>query len=274
MKKSFTLIITMCILFYQPVLAQLYTNGANVNSSTTGNENVGIGTNDPKTELHVQGGIASTRLGDSRPQVFMQGTNTIANGFTRGILSSKMYWDNSTSNWQVIDPTYNDFSAIMFGNNGWITFVSQAVNPAAGTTFTHNQVIQNTRLKIDPEGRVYIGSGLWGDVYYSDYRLYVEKGIRTEKVKVDLNTSWADYVFDSNYELMPLDELAKFVEKEKHLPNVPSEKELQTEGIDLAQMDKIQMEKIEELTLYIIQLKKQNLVLEERLKALEQKLKK
>ena len=84
------------------------------------------------------------------------------------------------------------------------------------------------------------------------------KGIRTERVKVDLaiDNGWADEVFDDNYYLKPLSEVALHIESFGHLPGVPSEEELKCEGIDVAQMMEIQMKKIEELTLYVIELEK------------------
>ncbi|MFM2229240.1 MAG: hypothetical protein RL607_498, partial [Bacteroidota bacterium] len=87
-----------------------------------------------------------------------------------------------------------------------------------------------------------------------NYRLYVEGGILTEKVKVALRSSnnWADYVFAEDYKLMPLKEVASFIQKNKHLPGVTSAEQLASEGLDLAAMQAKHMEKIEELTLYVI----------------------
>ena len=92
-----------------------------------------------------------------------------------------------------------------------------------------------------------------------DYNLFVQKGIMTEKIKVALNNSadWADYVFDSKYNLMKLSEVEKYVKVNKHLPGVPSASEVATNGIDVAKMDSKLLEKIEELTLYVIEMKKE-----------------
>ena len=91
------------------------------------------------------------------------------------------------------------------------------------------------------------------------YKLYVEEGILTEKVKVAIKTSlaWADYVFADDYSLKSLSEVEKFIQTNKHLPNVPSAQELVNNGLDLGTMQAIQMEKIEELTLYLIQMQKE-----------------
>lgn len=95
--------------------------------------------------------------------------------------------------------------------------------------------------------------------------------IRGRRMKLDLNT-WADYVFDENYQLMPLSEVEAFVKKEKHLPNIPSEKELKAEGADVMELNKLLMEKVEELTLYLIQQNKNTEELKKELEALKEKL--
>ncbi len=91
------------------------------------------------------------------------------------------------------------------------------------------------------------------------YNLLVKGGILTEKVKVALASSndWADYVFEDDYNLMSLNKVEEFITENKHLPNVPSADELAQTGLDVATTNKMLMEKIEELTLYVIQLNKE-----------------
>jgi hypothetical protein len=95
------------------------------------------------------------------------------------------------------------------------------------------------------------------------YRLSVKGKIRAEEVKV-YNT-WADYVFSPAYELPTLKQVENYIAHNGHLPNVPSAKEITEKGLELGEMAKIQQEKIEELTLYIIAQNK-------RIEALEQKI--
>lgn len=97
------------------------------------------------------------------------------------------------------------------------------------------------------------------------YQLLVKNGIRTEKVRVDISdlNNWADYVFDNDYELLSIEDLAYFIETYKHLPNIPSAEEVKRDGIDLAEMDAKLLEKIEELTLYNIDLYNENKSLKE-----------
>ncbi|MCZ8169372.1 MAG: hypothetical protein O9297_02700 [Flavobacterium sp.] len=103
-------------------------------------------------------------------------------------------------------------------------------------------------------GKIYIGNTATYPASTGNYRLYVEGGILTEKVKVALRSTanWADYVFADDYRLMPLNEVEAFIQKNKHLPGVASAETLAKEGLDVAAMQAKHMEKIEELTLYVI----------------------
>ncbi len=92
---------------------------------------------------------------------------------------------------------------------------------------------------------------------------------RARKIKVDADV-WADYVFEDNYVLMPLTEVEKFLKEHKHLPSIPSEKVMTEEGIDVAEMNVKMMEKIEELTLYLIQQNKELEQLKAELETLKQ----
>lgn len=105
----------------------------------------------------------------------------------------------------------------------------------------------------------------------ADFMLIVRQGIRTERVRVDLASvnDWSDYVFNSEYNLMPIEQLEDYILKNKHLPNIPSAAEVLKDGIDLGQMDAKLLEKIEELTLYNIELYKDNKTLQEQNKEQE-----
>tara|TARA_B110000090_G_scaffold23019_1_gene22614 strand:+ start:409 stop:1623 length:1215 start_codon:yes stop_codon:yes gene_type:complete len=80
--------------------------------------------------------------------------------------------------------------------------------------------------------------------------------IRATEVKINARW-WSDFVFDDEYKLMSLAEVETFIKKNKHLPNVPSESEVLENGINVADMQAVQQQKIEELTLYLIELKKE-----------------
>jgi len=94
----------------------------------------------------------------------------------------------------------------------------------------------------------------------TDYGLYVGKGILAEKVKVATRgtANWADYVFEADYDLNSTEEVEAFIQENKHLPNVPSAKEVNENGIDMVEMDATLLRQIEELWLHVIELKKEN----------------
>ncbi|RWX02455.1 hypothetical protein [Flavobacterium cerinum] len=94
-----------------------------------------------------------------------------------------------------------------------------------------------------------------GGANLSTYDLFVKGGILAEEVRVA--TTWADYVFANDYALLTLEEVELFISNNGHLPNVPSAKQVAEEGISLGDIARIQQEKIEELTLYIIEQNKQ-----------------
>lgn len=144
----------------------------------------------------------------------------------------------------------NDTS--LYADNG-------AINTA--TTVSGNRIVEMNNSNLwfstgnsSTNGKIYLGATATYPSTTGDYRLFVEGGIMTEKVKVALRSSanWADYVFANDYKLMPLKEVETFVKANKHLPGIESAEELAKNGIDVAEMQSKQMEKIEELTLYII----------------------
>ena len=134
-------------------------------------------------------------------------------------------------------------------NDGW-----QADDFALEVETAHNRV-----FSVSNAGVVFIGQDMQADRGTGDYySLYVKDGIRTERVRVDLadENGWADYVFEEDYKLMSLSEVEAYIAENGHLPNVPSAEKVTEEGIDLAEMNKILLEKVEELTLHVIALEK------------------
>ncbi len=114
------------------------------------------------------------------------------------------------------------------------------------------------RMSITTNGKVLIGT-IPGEERLGSYKLYVENGILTEKLKVAVKglPDWADYVFEDDYDMMSIDQLDEYISENKHLPNVPSAKEVVKNGLDVAKMDAKLLEKIEEAHLYIIELHKE-----------------
>jgi hypothetical protein len=95
-----------------------------------------------------------------------------------------------------------------------------------------------------------------------DQKLTVKGTIHSQEVKVDMNIL-PDYVFDKTYELAPLKQVKDFIDKNHHLPEVPSAEQVSREGLKLGEMNALLLKKVEELTLYAIQQKEENQKLKE-----------
>jgi hypothetical protein len=190
-------------------------------SNTVGNLNFGIGKRALFNNIDGHNNLA---IGVEAGYSNTSGSRNIFMGFKAGYLetgSDKLYIANSQTSTPLI---YGDFSA---------KYVSIGDVPAS-----------DAKRK---------------DAAAAGYNLLVKGGILTEKVKVALvsTTDWADYVFEDSYKLMPLSEVESYTKINKHLPNVPSTEEMVANGLDVAATNKMLMEKIEELTLYVIDLNKE-----------------
>ena len=145
------------------------------------------------------------------------------------------------------------------------------VNGASGETALRVQVNGSTKLSVNSNGSVSVGStssgpinGMYingsvgiGTTGTHDYKLAIAGKMIAEEVVVKLKANWPDYVFGENYNLKSLDEVELYIKEHSHLPNVPSAKEIDENGISVGEMNSILLEKIEELTLYIIELKRE-----------------
>ncbi|WP_025742873.1 tail fiber protein [Aquimarina pacifica] len=116
----------------------------------------------------------------------------------------------------------------------------------SSSSFDKNQI----RMTIKADGNVGIGTSS------PDMKLTVKGKIHAEEVKIDLNVPAPDYVFDNNYNLRSLEEVEGFIINNSHLPEIPSAKEFEQNGVMLAEMNMNLLKKVEELTLYTIQQQK------------------
>lgn len=108
------------------------------------------------------------------------------------------------------------------------------------------------RMRISSNGCVGIGTIAPDPAYL----LSVNGKIRAKELKVE--TGWSDFVFEKNYKLPSLKEVEQFIDANGHLPEIPSAKEVENNGIDVGKMESKLLQKIEELTLYIIEMKKES----------------
>jgi hypothetical protein len=210
---------------------------------------VGIGTTLPLGKLHVKGNSEQNSNGDWTTTAVFEGTNPAmwflnSNGstdFQIGLASGSGAFNQFAQSGDFILSKVNTFGQLYISNSmgGNIYF----------TTGKTGYNSESKVLSIFNNGTIGIGTNNLTD---TSYKLYVEKGIRTRKVKVDVDT-WADYVFAPSYKLMPLQDLETYIKSHQHLPDVPTTEAVNNSGIDVAENQSLLLKKVEELTLYLIE---------------------
>jgi hypothetical protein len=148
------------------------------------------------------------------------------------------------------------------------------LNPPSSTIFFApgnvgvNTNTPNARFHVG--GNVYIGTSAGSPAV--GYQLSVQGKIISEEIKVQLSGSWPDYVFADEYKLTPLNELEQLIKMNKHLPNIPAAAEVEKDGFLLGDMNKRLLEKVEELTLYVIEIDKENKKLKQEMQEVKSQL--
>lgn len=187
----------------------------NIRMSIMGDGKIGIGRNNPAYELDVDGTIANNAI-------------LLNNHF--GDLRMRRFGSNDNTWKRALVPSATQLT-INYGGD-----------------FSAGARVMGSQLLVD--GKVAIGTTNMP----GNHKLYVDGSIMAEKVKVAIEgtSNWADFVFSDDYQLRSLDQVENFIQENKHLPDVPSAKEVVESGVDLATMDVTLLQKIEELTLYVI----------------------
>ncbi len=156
----------------------------------------------------------------------------------------------------------NDGNTEVFSllQNGSAVFKIGGTNTNALTVFNSSTNVSvfdiSNSGKTNIAGEVKIGGQF---ATTSAYMLTVNGRIGAREIKVSIQNPWPDYVFNETYDLQSLEDVEAYIHTHKHLPNIPAAGKLKEEecGLDLAQMQGMQMEKIEEIYLHLIELSKQ-----------------
>ncbi len=223
--------------------SNVFIGGFSGNNNTTGSGNVAVGNNAGNSN---SSGSLNTYVGNGA------GSGTTLNGSNNVYIGNQTGYNSNGSRNVFIG---NGVGHSVVGNDLLLidNLNSSSTAPLIWGDFANELLKFNAKIGI---GNIPTFPATAGGVDLSTYKLFVKGGIIAEEIRV--TTTWADYVFESNYALPTLDDVECFIAENGHLPNVPSAKQVETEGIEMGEIAKIQQEKIEELTLYIIEQNKVN----------------
>lgn len=215
-------------------------NGTETRFLIQQNGDIGIGTTAPSEKLEVAGNVKASIFKDiDDANYYLDPANTIVSLKTKGSIllpyGENLYFGSTASAGTEYLRMFN-----LADGNAYLDFTENFYfRPNAGTS----------TLTIKNNGYVGIGTT-------APQSLLAVKGkITAQAVEVTM-TGWADYVFKTDYNLATLNEVENFITKNGHLPNVPSALEVEENGINLGEMNKVLLLKIEELTLYMIEQEK------------------
>ncbi len=195
--------------------------------------NIGIGTNSPDAKLHIAG----------------------SNGNSTNLILSANYVNTYRWRLKTIDRG-NAIDMDFTASDGYDT--EETILKLTRSTSGRPEFQLHNNTIVANDGNVGIGTAT------PTSKLSVKGTIHAHEVKVDLNVQGPDYVFETEYNLLSLHEVENYITQNKHLPEVPSAKEMEQNGINLSEMNMLLLKKVEELTLYVIEQEK-------RLKELEAK---
>jgi hypothetical protein len=192
---------------------------------------LGIGTTTPATALHVNGG--AIRL-------------TNPGGYPYGINIDVDYPEAWAREFSIThSSTGKLFAWGVYGTGSAITYAYIGGNTSADLAHAAPW------MTFKPDGNIGIGTTT------PQAKLAVNGDVFAKKVKVT-QTGWPDYVFNKDYALPSLTDIEKYIKEHQHLPDIPAAAEIEKDGLDLGEMNKKLVQKMEEMTLYLIELKNEN----------------
>lgn len=206
--------------------------------------NVGIADTAPNRALSVKYSSTSGSL-DSLPTVSVVNTHESSGGTSDYSFAS---FEFAANNGDTVGEFFVDGSGLFTGGTPNVYF---RAGPNTAMLLGTNKT---SRVAITTTGNVGIGT------LNPSYNLAVNGSIGCQSLTVT-TSGWSDFVFEPDYKLPTLSEVETYISQNKHLPDIPSEAEVMEQGISVGEMSSKLLQKIEELTLYVIDLKKENEVL-------------
>lgn len=213
----------------------------------TSDRKVGIGTANPFTGLSLQFNENQTSLGQNTLSAFRI-SNQYADAFGRRSELQFGMDQNPNTTLAVIAAEYSAWNSDIGGD---LVF---GTNPVQSNSIVERMRIKHNGIVLIP-GQTKIG--VKSSTAHTNAMLTVDGKVVCKDLYVTASSDWPDFVFEKNYQLANLYDVRAYYEANKHLPNVPTACEIEEKGINMSEMSAIQMQKIEELTIYIIQLKEE-----------------
>lgn len=256
--------------------------------------NFGIGTTSPQANLHVSVGN-SGQTPTNVTGLFVE-SNGVANNWyafqTASVGGGKSFSITNAGNVGVgvvvpearldIKSTGDGSNLLRFSTDRAWVFQQQGTGPE--TALVLKSLVASKYFKIQDasgedafriissSGNSYFKGSMAIGTTTPDAKLTVKGTVHAEEVKVDLSVPGPDYVFEKDYPLATLEEVKKYIDEHKHLPEVPSAREMEENGVKVGEMNMILLKKVEELTLYTIELERKNAELVERLLEMDQRI--
>ncbi|UXX79449.1 hypothetical protein N7E81_19045 [Reichenbachiella carrageenanivorans] len=246
--------------------------------------NVGVGVVNPDYSLHINTGGSSQVRAELNSQFAKLGVNG-AGGYLgvtdeNGNLTVNIrgYGDVFFNSGNVGVGTTSPYSKLHIVSNNYLDFITldRTSNDFIENVFyltpsfdgNHNdqlRILAGNEMIACFEDTGNVGVGTTDPAY----KLQVEGTVRATTFSASNPPNWPDYVFEDTYELNELQAVEKYIEENHHLPDVPSAAEVRKNGLDIVDMQAKLLQKIEELTLYVIELKKENKIQQKEIEKLK-----
>ncbi|MBI9037240.1 MAG: hypothetical protein JEY97_03835 [Bacteroidales bacterium] len=233
-------------------------------SNTIGRSNIALGYESMKSNIE---GSLNTAVGCSSLNDNTEGDNNTALGYISAFsnisgdnniaLGSMSLYSNETGSNNLAIGRHAGFNTLGSGNI-FVGHEAGLYEEGSNKLYISNSSTDTPLIYGDFSSNILSINGdvAIGTTFASGYKLSVDGKIICEELRVDMQEDWPDYVFKKDYKLMPLDEVEEFINENGHLPNIPSASEMSNSGLEIGETQRLLMEKIEELTLYIIEQQK------------------
>ncbi|AUX18044.1 hypothetical protein [Flavobacterium columnare] len=245
------------------------------------NGNVGVGTDNPSEKMEVNGGyIRITNSGKEGPALSLYNPEKTEAGAVWRMYNMTGPYGNSLQFWNYPNNFSNSNQRLVLHDNGDMSlkgnitlgknlYASDLVSGGTNSWIFHTPDDGRNTLHIAPYSE---NNWKWdkGMVIKADGNAALQGKLEAKEIKVT-TTPTADFVFADDYNLPKLEEVEKHVKEKRHLPEIASAKEMEKEGVNVGAFQIKLLQKIEELTLYVIQQKKQLEIQNKRIEELEKK---